>query len=130
MTQPNHTSEDKLHEAALKAIKATNFCTRHTAYHGQKYKNCTPQERVMITLKTPSKTKGASDEGKGLKVHRRISKEDGIRRELIDRQELSSRVAGLKKDNHGHPMSIPAANRQNSYNQALIDVLKIIGGGE
>lgn len=40
----------QLHKAALKAIKATNLCTKHMQYHGQKYKDCTPQERILIEL--------------------------------------------------------------------------------
>lgn len=39
-----------VHEAAKKAIKATNFCTKHGLYHGQKYKSCTPQERVLVEV--------------------------------------------------------------------------------
>lgn len=40
----------ELEQAALKAMKATNYCTKHSQYHGQKYKSCTPQERVMIEV--------------------------------------------------------------------------------
>lgn len=42
--------EDELDKAAAKAMVATNYCTSHKQYHGQKYKDCTPQERVMITV--------------------------------------------------------------------------------
>jgi len=48
-------TEDSLHKAALKAIKATNYCTKHSLYHGQKYKSCTPQERVLIELTKENK---------------------------------------------------------------------------
>ena len=41
---------DKIHEAALKAMKATNLCMLHMEYHGQKTKDCTPQKRVMIEV--------------------------------------------------------------------------------
>lgn len=45
--------QDKIHEAAIKAMKATNLCTKHMEYHGQKQADCTTQERQMIKLVTP-----------------------------------------------------------------------------
>lgn len=44
---------DEIDKAAVRAMKATNLCTKHMEYHGQKYKSCTPQERVMIKLTNP-----------------------------------------------------------------------------
>ena len=41
---------DDIDQAAEKAIKATNYCTKHKLYHGQQDKSCTPQERVMIKV--------------------------------------------------------------------------------
>ena len=55
MTKNNTGRDIKLREAALKAIKATNYCTMHNQYHGQKYENCTPQERILIEVKGDSK---------------------------------------------------------------------------
>lgn len=43
--------DDEIHKTALKAMRLTNYCTKHGLYHGQKYKNCTPQKRVMIVIK-------------------------------------------------------------------------------
>ena len=43
---------DLIHEAALKAMEATNLCTKHMQYHGQKTPQCTPQKRVMIEVKS------------------------------------------------------------------------------
>lgn len=48
---PLRPSEEELHEMAVKAMVATNLCMKHMKYHGQKTKDCTPQERVMIRLK-------------------------------------------------------------------------------
>lgn len=42
---------DEIDRAALKAMVATNLCMKHMEYHGQKYKSCTPQKRVMIRVK-------------------------------------------------------------------------------
>lgn len=41
----------QLDEAVIKAIKATNLCTLHMEYHGQKTKKCTPQERTLVKIK-------------------------------------------------------------------------------
>ena len=46
---------DEIDKAALKAIKATNLCMLHMKYHGQKTKECTPQERVLIELTKENK---------------------------------------------------------------------------
>jgi len=51
-TSPVGQGADEIHEAALKAVKATNFCTKHRLYHGQKYPSCTPQERVIVEIKS------------------------------------------------------------------------------
>jgi hypothetical protein len=48
----------EIQKAALKALKATNYCTKHSLYHGQKYESCTPQERVLVELK-PAKGRKA-----------------------------------------------------------------------
>lgn len=41
---------DKIDEAALKAVELTNLCMKHMKYHGQKYKSCTPQRRIIIKV--------------------------------------------------------------------------------
>lgn len=38
--------------AILKTLKDTNLCIKHMEYHGQKFKNCTPQKRVLIEVKS------------------------------------------------------------------------------
>lgn len=49
---------DEIDKAAVKAMKLTNLCIKHMEYHGQKFKDCTPQERVMIRLsQRPTKDK-------------------------------------------------------------------------
>ena len=52
---------EKIDQAAVEAVKATNYCTKHSLYHGQKYKSCTPQERTMITIKS-NPNKESNDE--------------------------------------------------------------------
>ena len=44
---------DKIDKAAIKAVRLTNLCTKHMEYHGQKFEDCTPEERVIINLHTP-----------------------------------------------------------------------------
>lgn len=41
---------DEIDEAAVKAIRATNFCLKHRQYHGQKFKSCTPQRRTLVKI--------------------------------------------------------------------------------
>lgn len=46
-------TEAELEEAMTKAMIATNLCMKHMEYHGQKFEDCTPQERVLIKAKKP-----------------------------------------------------------------------------
>lgn len=43
-------SRDEINQAALKAMELTNLCLKHMKYHGQKYKSCTPQKRIMVRI--------------------------------------------------------------------------------
>lgn len=52
---------DEIDKAAIKAMVATNYCTKHGLYHGQKYKSCTPQERKMVRISTPAKDNKESE---------------------------------------------------------------------
>lgn len=47
----SNTIKDEIDKAALKAIEATNLCMKHMQYHGQKYKDCTPQKRKLVRVK-------------------------------------------------------------------------------
>jgi len=48
---PQANTVEEIHNAALKAIELTNFCTLHKLYHGQAEKDCTPEERTLTQLK-------------------------------------------------------------------------------
>lgn len=44
-------AEEEFDKAVLKAVEETNLCMLHMEYHGQKFKDCTPQKRKVIKLK-------------------------------------------------------------------------------
>lgn len=49
-------TDAELRKAAEKAVELTNYCTKHGLYHGQKYKSCTPQKRVLIEVQNAKHT--------------------------------------------------------------------------
>lgn len=61
MNKPTPDTKHPWDEAVKKAVKATDYCTKHQAYHGQKYKTCTPQKRIIVEITSDTKHLGLDE---------------------------------------------------------------------
>jgi len=43
-------TQEEFDKVVLKAVELTNLCMIHMEYHGKKYADCVPQQRVVVKV--------------------------------------------------------------------------------